>query len=76
MELVDVSGRSRPSDKGDWGGHPDPEIKGGGRRSPKKLHFGRKVRGARAPRAHPLDPLLDGKAYLHFFMRTVYLCCQ
>ena len=36
MELVDVSGRSRPSDKGGWGGHPDPKIKGG-RPSPKKL---------------------------------------
>ena len=39
MELVDVSGRSRPSDKGGWGGHPDPKIKGGAAFS-KKIVFG------------------------------------
>ena len=37
------SGGSRPSDKGE-GGHPDPEINGGG--------------GGRVPRAPPLDPPL------------------
>ena len=61
MELVDVSGRSRPSDKGGWGGHPDPKIKGG-RRSPKKLFsvlrsgliLVEKWGGARAPRCPSL----------------------
>ena len=32
--------------------------------------------GGRAPRAPPLDLLLDVKAYLHFFMSKVYLCCS
>ena len=47
------SGRSRPSVKG-GSGHPDPDIRGGGR-SPKRFfrlfgpHFGLKIRGAPEP---------------------------
>ena len=26
---ITTSGRSRPSDRGGWGGHPDTEIRGG-----------------------------------------------
>ena len=33
---VGDTGRSRPSDEGEGGGHPDPEIRGGGQ-SPKKF---------------------------------------
>ena len=48
MELVDVSGGYKPSDKG-VGGHPDPEIRGGGLQKncfrPFGSHFGRKIRG-------------------------------
>ena len=55
-----TSGGSRPLDKGRGGGggggsHPDPEIRGGG---PVSNFFGRKVRGAQAPQAPPLDPPL------------------
>ena len=34
LNTANCSGRSRPSDTG-GGGHPDPEIRGGGRWSPK-----------------------------------------
>ena len=56
------SGRSRPSDwgAGGRGGHPDPEIKGGGGgRLKKKIfrrfgpHFGLKVRGGGPPGPFP-----------------------
>ena len=80
MELVDVSGGYKPSDKG-VGGHPDPEIRGGGLQKncfrPFGSHFGRKIRGGGlASRAPLLDPPLDVKAYLHFFMSKVYLYCS
>ena len=35
--LVEFSGRSRPSDKGRGGSHPDPEIRGGRGQSQKKI---------------------------------------
>ena len=38
------------------GGHPDPEIRGGG--SLQKKQFGLKIRGESAPPAPPLDPPL------------------
>ena len=38
---------------GGGGSHPDPEIRGA------VTHFGREIRGGRAPRAPPLDPPLD-----------------
>ena len=46
------------------GGHPHPERRGGtGLQKnffpPFGPHFGRKVRGGQAPRAHPLDPPLS-----------------
>ena len=64
------SGGSRPSDKGvGEGGHPDPEIWGGG--SLKKSffrsfgpQFGLKIRGAGPP--DPLDPPLHKHTFQHF----------
>ena len=61
------SGGSRPSDKrgGGGAGHPDTEIIGGAR-SQKKFFalrasvWSKNKGGARAPRAPPLDPLLQG----------------
>ena len=56
------NGRSRPSDKGGGGGHPDPEIRGGGLKTiffqPFRPQFGPKIRGERAPQAPSLDPPL------------------
>ena len=44
------------------GGHPDPEIRGGGGFKkffpPLGPQFGLKIRGGRTPRAPLLDPLL------------------
>ena len=39
--------------RGGGGGHPDPEIRGGGR-----SQFGLKIEGVWTPRAPPLDPPL------------------
>ena len=54
--LVEFSGRSRPSDKGGGGSHPDPEITwqggGGGAVSKKK-----KLKNEGSP--GPLGPSLD-----------------
>ena len=50
---------------GGGGGHPDPEIRGGRRRSQKTifqpfgLQFGLKIRGGRPPGALPMDPPLS-----------------
>ena len=44
------------------GGHPDPEIRGGGLKTiffqPFRPQFGPKIRGERAPQAPSLDPPL------------------
>ena len=56
------SGRSRHSDKGGGrGGHPHPEIRGGGLKKkfpPFRPQFGLKIRGRVGPRAPSLDPSL------------------
>ena len=62
LTIFNHSGGSRASDKGGGGGHPDPEISGGGGRSPKIFfrpfgrHFGRKIREGGGL---PLDPPLN-----------------
>ena len=54
--LVEFSGRSRPSDKGGGGSHPDPEITWeGGAVSKKKL----KNEGSPGPLGPPLDMPLE-----------------
>ena len=63
--LVLFRGGSTLSNKG--GGHPDPEIRGRAGLiffRPFAPQFGLKIRGARAPRAPPLDaPLLFTNIY-------------
>ena len=57
------SGRSRPSDKGEGPGHPEPKIRGWGAVS-KKCFYGpsdivwSKNKGRPGPQAPPLDPSL------------------
>ena len=63
--------RSRPSDKGEGGGHPDPEIRGRGQGTVSKNffwlfgpQFDLKIRGwggGQAPWGSPLDPPLYQK---------------
>ena len=66
------SDRCRPSDKGaGGGGHPDPEMWGGGRSQQKKFPAlrasvgsnNKRGGGVRAPQAPPLNPPLHYKVY-------------
>ena len=60
---------------GGGGGHPDPEIRGGGLKTivfrPFGLQFGLKIRRGAAPPAPSLDPPLSG----HVTSRHVTVMC-